>query len=278
MSPVGTSRIESRLESALSGKVEPETIRQYRALLRRFCNSTGKNHGWTQAETAAYLTSLLNNGLAASSVIRIYWALRSILRALGEDYELQRKDLGRIYVRQRRQSVLDKEEVAALVKYTLAYGDANEKLYLCLSTLYGLRREELHRVGPNDVKPESIEVHTAKHGEEREQWIPVEVRPLVFSLLPQATFGIPVTTLNYIYNRLVKNAGLERQERQGWHTIRRSLVTDLGDVPEISDRLITRFLRWSPGKTMIDRYTTRRSDMASDQAVFKYHPYLELWI
>lgn len=152
-----------------------------------------------------------------------------------------------------------------------------ETAYLTLSTVYGLRREELCRVRQEHLNfsDRTIYVLTAKGGEQRHQLLSDAVIPH----LEGYDFSVVYSPykMSELYLRIWAKAGLEPKEGGGWHSCRRLLDTEL---VTIFGQLKTHiFLRWklSTSSLMTERYFSQ-DPLAVDKEVLEGgHPVVPLW-
>lgn len=259
---------------------EEGSLNEYVQILRRFHHFTGSG-AWKSSDVERYLRGL-SETLSPVSVRKYYWAMSGIFDRLDISFDLTLKSLQLDKIKLKAQSVHTPEEIAKMVKYVRSEGEIDEMFFLAMSTVYGVRREELSRIWDTDFKftPEgnSVLIHTAKHGPERETMIPDEIHGPISIGLANIIFPVSVTSLSYIYNQIIKHAGVKKQPNSGWHTIRRALDTDLIDAG-LGERIIANYFRWAEGAQaqMTGRYYTIRSLQRIDQQVFAVHPYLEFW-
>ena len=143
---------------------------------------------------------------------------------------------------------LTEEEVMDLI---LSRGDFSkmENFYLALSVTFGLRAEEMRRVTARDIKDNTIFIRTAKHGQQKIQLIPEEIRPIIDDYRPKQPSA---RAMGYAFHRMADKAGLELRPRCNFHSIRRTLLTLL--VYNLAEHrkditYAAQYLRWSK-KTM----------------------------
>ena len=169
---------------------------------------------------------------------------------------------------------------------------ANESAFLSLSTIYGLRREEMVNLKPQDIsfRNNTIYVATLKHGRQRYHLIPPEIKPYLQKHDFNTKYSL--TIMSQMFWRIVNHCELVdlKQHRLGWHTIRRSLLSGLIDNG-LNPFAAGSFMRWK-GTTgvlaMPARYysnvvigaegkETVIGEAESDREIFEKHPLLELW-
>jgi integrase len=168
----------------------------------------------------------------------------------------------------------------------------DEQCFTALSTIYGLRRQELDNLQPKDIDLESnvLYVATAKSGRERYHLIPPEIRPY----LKAHDFNKRYTmaTLSQIFKRILIKSGVRKLTANaiGWHSIRMALLAGLVDagVNILAVRAFLRFKAATRDLLMPARYygsvvvglgriepvpeTTK-----VDEEVFSKHPFLGFW-
>jgi len=168
----------------------------------------------------------------------------------------------------------------------------HEQCFLALSTIYGLRREELAKLQAEDVnlKHGSIYVNTRKKGRERYHLIPEEIRPYIEAHDFNEHWA--VATMTQVFKRILikSGAGELRKHRLGWHSIRRAILDGLIDsgVSVLGARA---FLRWKGGEGGIEmpqRYYGNvvvdlgetgpvLEEAKGDEEIFEKHPFLPFW-
>ena len=169
---------------------------------------------------------------------------------------------------------------------------ADEQCFTALSTIYGLRREELANLRPADVnlKKGAIYIATVKSGRERYHLIPDEICP--FLEAHDFNNRYAVATLSQMFKRILikSGAGELKKHRLGWHTIRRPLLEGLvnNGVNILAARA---FLRWKGaagdlamparyyGNVTVDLGQTEPvlDEAKGDEDVFEKHPFLPFW-
>jgi integrase len=168
----------------------------------------------------------------------------------------------------------------------------DEQCFIALSTIYGLRREELANLRPADVKLKSgaIYIATVKSGRERYHLIPEEIRPYLAAHNFSERYA--VATVSQMFKRILtkSGAGELRKKRLGWHTIRRALLDGLVDngVNLLAARA---FMRWKGasrevamparyfGNVIVDIGETEPilDEAKNDEEIFQKHPFLSFW-
>lgn len=168
----------------------------------------------------------------------------------------------------------------------------HEQCFTALSTIYGLRREEIANLQPEDInlRVGSIYIATLKFGRERYHLIPEEIQP--YLTVHDFKQRYAVATVSQVFKRiLVKSgAGELKKLRLGWHSIRRPVLEGLIDngVNILAARA---FLRWKSatgelampsryyGNVTVDLGQTSPvlEEAKGDEEIFQKHPFLPFW-
>jgi len=167
-----------------------------------------------------------------------------------------------------------------------------ESCFLASSTIYGLRREEMVNLLPEDVDlaNSAIYVATVKFGRQRYHIIPPEIAPYLAAHDFSGRYGL-ATMSQVFWKTLVKSGlGSLKSQRLGWHSIRRALFDGLinSGVNTLAARA---FLRWK-GTTgemaMPSRYYGNvviglngskpvLEEAKGDDEIFELHPFIKFW-
>lgn len=170
-----------------------------------------------------------------------------------------------------------------------------ESCFLSLSTTYGLRREELAILGPEDVNlangdNAAIYVSTVKFGRQRYHLIPPEIYPYVAQHDFSRAYGL--STVSQIFTKTLVKSGLGalKSQRLGWHSVRRAVLDGLVNNG-VNIMAARAFLRWKSaagdlamptryyGNVVIglDGVKPVLEEAKGDEEIFEKHPFLEFW-
>lgn len=235
----------------------------------------------------------------ASGSIAFEWrVIRRLFLANKLEWPFHRGDAPPVNQSEVRAPRLDDETVERIVRAAMASERSYDATLLALSTTYGLRREEMHTMRPENLRNGLLYVETAKHGRQRYHVVPEEIAPWVGRWGFQRPLSL--STISNTFLRLRTEAGFKRTEHRGdvedegegisFHSIRRSLAHHLR-AAKLPDNVINSYLRWKPYGSMLDRYSSanevvgigrRRAEMPSmdtevDEQVFAVHPFLKFW-
>ncbi len=265
-------------------------VRAYLEWLRNRQPSTQTVRKW--------LEKMKHDGYADGTVARDFATLRRFFIVNHLEWGFRRGEGPVIREQQVWAPRLDPETICKMVQ--VARGTvppASTKLspghaaFLAMSTIWGLRREEMQELKPQwvDLEHCTLYVETIKHGRQRYHVIPPEVVPV---LSAWDFHRISVDWISEIFGQLKTAVGLTRDAGMevGWHSIRRSLTHELfGAGCNASE--IANFLRWKrSGSDMAMRYAStpviglgisRREvgfdDRAEDEKILAKHPFLPFW-
>ncbi len=283
-------------------------------LLDAYRKSLGQPHPEFEAVAEAFLAKLNREPTMAdvkawtrrknrkASTLKKEWGvLRRLFIVNGLQWEAKRGDAPMVSERDGITQRLDTEIVREMIRIArdqqASFSFAPtlvHKAYLALSTMYGLRRNEMVRVTPKslDVKGSLIYVETEKHGRARWHYVPPEIMPV----LRDWGFDVQLTPwqASALFVDWREMAGVQLPEsvrRLGWHAIRGTLDYELlaAGLPTPD---VAKFMRWRRNESdMVARYssmsvisrsgTTRVlsvDERKADLAVMEVHPFLPSWI
>lgn len=238
-----------------------------------------------------YIEKLQEQKQSAGTVNFAFRVVRRLYTVNKLDWPYLRGQAPQITERDEHRPALAFEIISTMIKSENLHDD--ERCFLALSTTYGLRREEMMELEPQDIdfKSGTIFISTVKSGRQRYHLIPEQIKPF----LSKHDFAERYSKMrmSQMFWRVVNNSGLGalKSETLGWHSIRRPLLSGLVDNG-LNVFAAKAFLRWkaSVGElAMPARYysnvvvTLQGSLVVSEEAkedkeVFeKFHPFLPLW-
>ncbi|MBA7603172.1 hypothetical protein ES703_10276 [subsurface metagenome] len=229
---------------------------------------------YARADLTLYLTHLRKRELAQSTINKNLKSIRLLSQIKGWDFP--KLSLRRTSPDDITRTILPKDNVSSMILMGKSLFTKPELCYLALSTTYGLRRSEMVKIEPHDLTQETITIHTTHGGKPTTQLVPPEIAPYL-----QHYKHYEPDSLTHMFHRLAQKTGLTTTTGFGWHSIRRSLATEL-ILLDASALNVLRFMRWSDassargGLGMLTIYA-KRDQARIDQAIFNIHPFLPFW-
>ena len=259
----------------------PGTIRKVYGIVKRVFDSAKAVH---EVERTRLITEVdlskidINKPSAVAELIKAQTEMQKAMSLPGPLWDVGRRGAPRVASEDEVKPAATFEQLKAMIDMVKdgSLGIA-EAIYLILSSIYGLRREELCRVRAEhlDFKEKTIYVLTAKGGERRNQLLCDEVIPI----LKEYDFSREYSPfkMSALYHRISAKAGIELKEGSGWHSPRRYLDTELVNLFGQLHAHI--FLRWkiSSSSLMTERYYSEDPLQIDHEILTGGHPLVELW-
>jgi integrase len=240
-----------------------------------------------------YLDALRKKGRKPGTINFAFRVIRRMFTVNNLPWEYSRGEAPAIGQRDEYRPQLSIDIIKVMIaaaKSGQVYPD--EACFLALSTTYGLRREEMVNLTPEDVDlaNRAIYVRTVKFGRQRYHLVPPEIHSYLEKHDFSQVYGL--ATVSQMFHKILNKAGLGvlNSQRLGWHSIRRAVYDGL--VNNRVNALAARaFLRWksAPGEmAMPARYFGNvviglegskpvLEEAKGDEEIFELHPYLEFW-
>ncbi len=257
----------------------PDTRRQYLYYVGEFLRFAGLEGPYDEWVIRRFAESLQKKGYSQAYISVAFWAIRVLLKARGESVKITLGDL-LPKEEKRRQPTMDKVNVERLINTVKTRGNEISKVLLALSSIYGLRQSELGAVSKDDINllERTILIRTKKGGRVRSHYIPDEILPIVSSLsvFPSSNGGLSPSELNLTFKQICSLAGVKRQKREVWHSIRRRLLVELVNA-RLPDEVVYSFMRWKRREMPMISVYYNPKDEEVDTQVFKIHPFLGTW-
>ena len=275
-----------RYDSGLGGSEQGR--KHYLSYASKFINfADGKSP--TRVTVDGYLANLRKQGYSDGSVDFAFRIVRSLFNRNGLDWPYRRGEAPVVREDRINAPAIDPGIINDMIGIARCGGMTNrEAAVLALSTTYGPRRGELLALQPTDIiLPDVIHIATEKHGRFRSHIIPPEITPYLENYDFQK---MNERDLLVIWYRLEDYVSFPHFDQMGFHSIRRTLATLLGD--DLPSNIVRDFLRWKHGTSsdMVYRYSatsfigrdgpqTKITGEARtvDTKVFAVHPWLPKW-
>lgn len=279
---MSTIHLRDLIYNDLIARGKTEAIaREWGAVVAEFELVCGSKESYDRADVTAFLARLRKRGLLQSTINKDLKAIKLLAEIQhwgqgpqGSDFP--KLSLKRVSPDEIRRTILSKEAVGSMI--SLGRQGLLTKVELCflaLSTIYGLRRVEMVRLNPSDLNPETIIVNTAKGGSRTTHIVPPQIAPYLRHFK-----HYKADSLTHMFHRIAEKCGVDTKAGYGYHSIRRSLATEL-ILSEASALNVLRFMRWSDASTrgefgMLAIYA-KKDQPRIDEQIFAMHPFLPYW-
>lgn len=241
----------------------------------------------SEKDLRTYFAERRKAGIGEGTLRTLFADLKKLCESNGWDWPFTKDDRPEAPAEPETPAFTE-EEVATLIRNRDRYTDG-ERFYLALSTVFGVRREELGRVTRRDIKGNTIFIRTAKKGTPRWHLIPDEIMPVITAYKPKAHWG---SALSAMFQRICEKGLGQKKKGYGWHSIRRPLDTLLPIALAREGLPLTftaEYLRWSKksagasflGSPMAGHYThpeiLSSDPYALDKIILPIHPFVPYW-
>lgn len=266
------------LEAYLGERYSADTKRNFLGQADRYLRviDNAPTLAWTREVVMAYVDSMLRRGMSRESVQTNLGGVRALFRAMHVVWPMNPREL-HIGAQAAEQGgiTLTNAEIALLVhgaKIEAQHSNVGKAAcaVVALTNLYGLRGIEVTHVLAAGLDGEELAAQTAKGGRMRRHTIPDAVKPY----LTMKARGITRDGLQSMFPRLMKRYVRESRKGEGWHALRRSLVTGLTENGlHIFD--LYRWMGWTMTDTAFKYHVPKTGEL--EARVWAAHPYLSLW-
>ncbi len=262
------------LATHLGERYSPLTRRAFHRQARQFLLSAGDKDTYCRADVLAFLDQLIRGGYRADSIAVMLAGVRALFDANDWIWPLKRRDsrLG-LPEQEPYAPTLFSEDIRKLIlgaRQTSGFPRA----LVALSTTWGLRTRELSNVFKAGCDGQYLRVQTVKGGRLREHTIPPELQ----TVLNFPAVKVSPTHLQRTFAALMRTHVRESLPEEGWHAVRRSLVTGLFEQG-LPAEVIHRWMGWrtSGGAHVIAARYFHPSPAQLDARVLDVHPFLAFW-
>lgn len=248
---------------------------RYPALIGHFIDHIGAKSTYDRTDAMKFLNYMVRSGRSANYARWSYHVLRQFYKSLGIEFPLSARELPPLPGSDEINApVFSREYVEALIAAVKRKGTPAMKAYLALSTTFGFRRMELAKMSSSAIFNGVIEVQAVKGGELRKHLVPEEIAPYL------AGFQFPQRheqTMVNLFHRMQSLAGLPQNIGDGFHALRRSLVTELTQTGLPLATIYT-FMGWKLSSRFgILGVYTRIDSKEVCRVVYRVHPFLNAW-
>jgi len=261
----------ARLSSYMGSRYSAHTKDAYLRQAALFLRTCGLRSEYTRNLVLAYVDAMVRHGYTRQTIDVYLAGARALFRANNWTWPLVGRELHiGIPESENQGPVFEVGEVAALVAGAKRDG-GRLGATIALSTLWGLRNTEIATVLSQGLNGHTLKVQTAKIGRTREHIIPARIAPLLtFEGHTIGRFGV-----HKVFERAMARYCREPRTREGWHAVRRSLITALVNAG-LDRYILSKWVGWKVPETAFEYF--RPAPKTLDEKVYAVHPYLPLWL
>lgn len=263
-----------RFRADLGASRAPGTIKTYVSIAEHIIAGVGPD--LTRPAALAYRDELVREKVSRGHMQNTLIVLRHLARIQDVPCPLTAKDLpGRgIYPQPPVPATMRPETIGKMITAARA-ADSDlpryARAYLALSTVYGFRRAELSHIEIGDHR---VSVRSLKGGEQRTHTLPDAIWPIVVHTYKA---DLADSTLSQLYHHIRRAAKLRAGYHDGWHAVRRGLITGLVGAG-VDQMKLKAWMGWRAGGEWNPVARYYRPDPAKlDAEMFEHHPFLPLW-
>jgi hypothetical protein len=222
-----------------------------------------------------------------SLAIKEFYFLKYLFMANDMEWPFNKMDTPRVKEKP-LQPVFSPEQIQDLILCQDKYSES-ERLYLSIATTWACRREAMALLDKRSLDNNSLTIPGIHGSATIKHLIPNEIKSLFdgYKLKEHTT-----TALSYMFHRIIETAGMDLPENFGWHSIRRTTATVIGDtLPLEKKMLLPLYTGWTM-KSIGEKYFAsamagyyyhpeildkERGPFWVDTEVYKYNPFLKMW-
>lgn len=252
---------------------EVDTAQHWRTWTERFETVCGIKEKYDRQDVIKFLAWEREQGFTQNSINTHLRPIKLLAQIQGWDFP--KLSMKKVRDEDITRTIFTKEQVISLIQMGRQLLEPKELSYLALATIYGLRREELGKPDEPEITDGKVTIHTVKGGPKTTHLIPPEISPYLEHFKPYTT-----DYMTYMFRGILYKTGLRVGAGYGWHSIRRSLATELL-LSEASALNILRYMRWSEAALkqefgMLVIYA-KKDQARIDKQIFRIHPFLPYW-
>lgn len=248
---------------------------RYPRVISEFIDVCGVKDKYTKDDIVRFVNNEVSRGISPSSLRWKYHVIKDFLSFIGCDMPLKYRDMPR--AQQPTPPILPKDDIIKMIESVKNNGTPAMKAYLALSTTYGFRRIELARIRNSSFSDGMIQVKTGKTGIIRSHIVPDNLAPYIsgydFKERSESWFI-------YLFKEIQELSGISNITGSGFHSIRRSLVTELV-IAGVHIPVIVKFMGWNIksafGSAGIVSFYFKPEQYNVDEIIFNNHPFLGYW-
>ncbi len=260
-----------RLNIYFGARYSKDTVNNARSQASRFLTVAGVRPSYSHELLMAYVDRLIKQGYRPRSIKVIMGCIKTLLTANGIPYPLDRHDMHLGLPKgEDLAPMMPAADVAKLIIGVRRMGTPAAPA-VALSTVWGLRATEIARAISSGCDGDLLVVQTLKGGEVRTHSVP----PALTKVLSFPPYPYGRDAVHHLFDRLMIQCVRPSRPQEGWHAIRRAVVTGLR-LNKVSKDTVYAFMGWRRND-MTDRYW-HPDHVEIDEEVYPSHPFLPFWM
>lgn len=260
----------------ITRKNTKETLSVYKSAINRFLRFIQEKEDPDEWDLRRFLENLEENGLSRSYQRTSWFALKKYFKAKGIQWPLDQADYPELDKNAIRKPTLSAEQISRMIRVTRAQGEADERTFLAICSIYAIRKCEFCSLTENNIDRDghTLYIQTKKRGESRYHLIPQEIRPYVYPW----SFNKQISSsgAHIIFDTILAKAGIQKTKGLNTHALRRGVFTTLcsTDLPPMR---VYNFGKWKKRELGMLAEYDNPDFRETDRLVFSKHPLLRFW-
>jgi len=255
------------------------TQRSYKSILNKYLKYINYTFPFDTVKVKQFQNFLSTKKVSESYFNLVYNVLKFFFSVYGQPFDKTIIIPPKVDVFKQEHPTLSIEDIIKLINNVKINGTDREKVFLSLSTTYGLRNSELCQIAKENIKDGLLYINTQKGGFKRWHLIPEEIQKYIFNYEFKP---IPLIEGWVIFNNIYQYLKEKKTQKIGWHSIRRALIKYFVQKANNTEYELNIFFRYNiANNSMINRYA--RLDIVDpqlkqiDEKIFSIHPFLPIW-
>jgi len=262
----------STLAAHLGERYSAHTRRAFLQQGHHFLTSCGVKAVYSREEVLAFVDDLIRQGYKADSIRTILTGVRAMFDVNRLAWPLAERDT-RLGLPQETPTrpTLSPREVGLLIG-AVRDSPGFPRAVVALVSVWGLRGDEVARAFAAGCDGRRLEVQTAKGGRKREHTVPSFLAPA----LRFSPTRVSTRLLHDQFEKLMRARVREPLPREGWHAVRRAVVTGLFGA-KVERHEIHHWMGWKEKEDIaLDYYHPDEAEL--DRRIYRVHPFLPFWV
>ncbi len=258
-----------RLQQHMGARYSETYIQTTQNQAEKFLRATGVKAAYTREDILGYMDTLTRGGLKANSIRTMLAAVKTLLYANSLPWPLDRRDMHLGKGNDETEApALSVDEVKTLIKAVRGMGLPEEPA-VALASIWGFRTNEIAAGLTQGLDGRRLEIKI-KGGKTRSHTI----YPPLQDVLRFKPSPITREGMHHIFQRLMRRYVREPRSREGFHSCRRTLATELFKTA-VSPYTVHRYMCWRVAEIGFTYYRATMDEV--EREVLRYHPFIKFW-